>query len=135
MLLRDDRFLRHGAKLREGMVEDIANICNYTRLTWERLNDIIVPDGDSWRDLRSESIRATLIGACYVEKESFSKLQEPPPGVIRRVMLLHMLPGLRIPPRRTCQQRTLLGAYLSASSSVCHGGTTPRHSRLSATRR
>ena len=33
MMLRDDRFLRHGAKLREGIVEDIANICNYTRLT------------------------------------------------------------------------------------------------------
>ena len=78
-LLADDRFARFCGEMRADMVDHLACICGYPPLLWQRLCQFVGRgDGRSWHMIRSECIRAAVIGCAYLQRNGFAVMEEAP---------------------------------------------------------
>ena len=77
MMLKDDRFLKFGSEMRVAMVDSMQRICEQSAGIWQRLHGL-VGTARTWHELRSESIRSSVIACGYLEMDAFKCLNEPP---------------------------------------------------------
>ena len=73
-LLRDDRFLKRAAELKQIMDDTIKVVESTPSLVYMAVCELLVPSW-SWESLRNVVIRSMYNGVCYFYRESFALLQ------------------------------------------------------------